>query len=352
MVWAAAAILVAGLGIGYHGWRARQSARALTVAWMPAPEDRVIVRDAGPTGADAPVLAGLEAYERHDLETAIRLLGAARSTDEMEIVRRIYLASACVLTGDPKAGLRALEGLRLDTLPEPWRGEALWTRYVALRRTGQGAVAEALRRELAARGDVIGRARVARPSPRPRCADVVRAASHFVATRVAALVCTIVAAPLGCSRTDLPRPTHEAWAREDAVRLAADRAARAALPDSAQRALLRADVAIARIDSLAVLPSRAALEPRANGSWKYDGGIWVPNIPMSPRAWRVWRRSKWRGATWRMGSSSRRKRWRCGAGRWARIIRSSPRHCPIWDACARARALGTGRSMPATPKRC
>ncbi len=153
-VWAplaAAAALVALFFLRPHApSRPEEAAR-----WIAVDRDLVLTRgDAN--GADSLFRAGLEAYERHDAAAAARLLAASHATGGEEDLRRLYLASALVTASRPAEALAVLDDLRPASLPEPWRSEGLWVRYLALDRAGRRDEAAAELRELADAPGAIG----------------------------------------------------------------------------------------------------------------------------------------------------------------------------------------------------
>ncbi|MBI5169214.1 MAG: hypothetical protein HZA61_06975 [Candidatus Eisenbacteria bacterium] len=107
-------------------------------------------------GADSVVLHGLQAYERGELARAADLLAAPSADEEFDILRRVYLASAQLRLDQPDSALVTLRSVRFATLPEPWRSENEWTRYVACLRTGEVARADSLLGELSLRVGPVG----------------------------------------------------------------------------------------------------------------------------------------------------------------------------------------------------
>lgn len=106
------------------------------------PSRLAMVRDG--SESDSLVLAGVAAYQREDFQAARRLLVAPQADRSMELMRRVYLASAQLQGGRPDSALVTLAQARAELLPEPWRSESEWTRMVALSRTGQRASADSL----------------------------------------------------------------------------------------------------------------------------------------------------------------------------------------------------------------
>ncbi len=161
--WAIAAsiLLIAGRGaLRMFGDSHGNAATArITPGWIIAPHDGVANRDARSDSADVLVDRGLAAYEAHDVESAIRLLSAAKAEGEMDLVRIVFLASALTWKGDAESFAiadRLLASVAIDDLPDPWRGEALWTRAILLRQQNKASEADALLRALSSRTDGIG----------------------------------------------------------------------------------------------------------------------------------------------------------------------------------------------------
>jgi hypothetical protein len=143
---AAAAAVAVALGVPFVAQHAARHDGAFT--WLPAGSG--VVQRA--TGSDPHLVAGLEAYARHDAEAAERELSAARATGSAEAARRVFLASAVLARGDAERAIGLLESVNFDQdLPEPWRGEALRTLAQAWRRAGRAGQADSLERALGAR---------------------------------------------------------------------------------------------------------------------------------------------------------------------------------------------------------
>jgi len=143
---AAAAALVLALGVPFLMQRAARREGAFT--WLPAGSG--VVQRA--TGSDPRLIAGLEAYARHDAEAAERELSAAHASGSAESARRVFLASAVLARGDAERAIALLESVNFDQdLPEPWRSEALRTLALAWRRAGRAAQADSLEHVLGAR---------------------------------------------------------------------------------------------------------------------------------------------------------------------------------------------------------
>lgn len=138
-----------------------------TAEWLTPASGPASVRRSDPTQRDAALTAGLEAYDRRDLTTAIEALSAARATGSLETMRRIFLGSALTHSGDYRGAVEALSGCGLENVPEPWRGESEWTLLVALHQARDDAAADSLLRTLAAENSSVG-ARARRLLGRPR----------------------------------------------------------------------------------------------------------------------------------------------------------------------------------------
>ena len=160
VVAAAAAALVAVFALPRRG-------PSLEPVWLPSMGDALERRGAAPTERDALVWRGLSAYGRHDLDHALEWLeGEPASEPGIESLRRLHLASARLLTGDARRALQAIDGMGLDPLPHPWRGEARWLRACALARLGRTDEARAELQRLALEtGDAGERARRALNHP-------------------------------------------------------------------------------------------------------------------------------------------------------------------------------------------
>jgi hypothetical protein len=143
---AAAAAVAVAVGAPLVAQRAARHEGAF--AWLPAGSG--VVQRA--SAIDPHLVAGLEAYARHDAGTAERELAAARASGSAEAARRVFLASAVLSRGDAERAIGLLESVNFDQdLPEPWRTEALRTLALAWRRAGRAGQADSLVRELGAR---------------------------------------------------------------------------------------------------------------------------------------------------------------------------------------------------------
>jgi hypothetical protein len=131
-----------------------------TLNWLPLSAEGPSLRSSVEAIANKDLAAGLDAYAARDLDQAITLLERAEASEQMETIRKIFLASALAWSGNHAEAVSVLQTINLRTLPDPWGGEAHWTLYVALEKSGQTASADSLLRILAQeRGDVGDRAR-------------------------------------------------------------------------------------------------------------------------------------------------------------------------------------------------
>jgi tetratricopeptide (TPR) repeat protein len=99
---------------------------------------------------------GIRAYAAGDYRRAVGILAATRAPEGSEDLRRLYLASALSLSGRYEEASRVLEELAPETLPQPYRDEALWIRYVVLWHTGSRREAETLLERLRGSPGEIG----------------------------------------------------------------------------------------------------------------------------------------------------------------------------------------------------
>ncbi len=104
---------------------------------------------------EAALLEGLQAYSRGDMESAIRVLSRPATSGRLETLRSIYLASAFAHQADWRRTLSNLRAVPEQSVPEPWRSDVRWTRYLALRQTSEPA-ADSLLTEIAKGQDELG----------------------------------------------------------------------------------------------------------------------------------------------------------------------------------------------------
>ncbi len=130
--------------------------RGAAVAWLPRPDPGVLARGGASNGADSSLLAGLAAYEQHNLVVARRGLEAAHASGVMEQVRRVYLANTLLQLGAALPALDQLQSLDYTQLPEPWRAESRWALGQALAGAGRKEQADSLMRQLASEPGPVG----------------------------------------------------------------------------------------------------------------------------------------------------------------------------------------------------
>lgn len=99
---------------------------------------------------------GLVAYSDGDWRRAIGLLRDAPADGATDLLRRVYLASALAFSNRPADALVELEDVPLDRLPQPWGGEARWTRAIALRDLGRTSEARDALLEIADEPGALG----------------------------------------------------------------------------------------------------------------------------------------------------------------------------------------------------
>ena len=153
---AAALTVVAGLFVMLRLPLQPMTRPPAAVAWLPRPELGMLTRGGDSNGADTTLIAGLVAYELHDLLGARELLESSHATGMMEQVRRVYLANTLLHLGAVKPALEQLQSLDYTELPEPWRSESRWALGSALARTGNTRQADSLLRQLATEPGPIG----------------------------------------------------------------------------------------------------------------------------------------------------------------------------------------------------
>ncbi len=119
--------------------------------WIPSDRGVVSLRGSANAGLDEDFLRGVRAYDERDATTALGHFQAAKAKDAYEDLRRIYLASSLLLGGRADDALTALEGIKPETLPEPWRTDAQWISVLALLSVERREQAELLLEELSRR---------------------------------------------------------------------------------------------------------------------------------------------------------------------------------------------------------
>lgn len=137
---------------------------SLRADWLLPMANDIRLREVGGIREDTLLANGLQAYERRETERAVELLSRAVAAGSLEVVRKMYLASALVHLGRHGEALPILESLRIERLPEPWSSEVAWTFYLALRAQKQRARADSVLHGLAeSPGEIGERARRALP---------------------------------------------------------------------------------------------------------------------------------------------------------------------------------------------
>jgi len=112
-------------------------------AFAPAPALR------SETASRSAILsAGFAAYAHGQDEIAIENLQRVEAEGQIEIARRLYLASALAWRDRCREAAALLRGLPLRELPDPWAACGTWTLYTCAREAGLHAEAEALLRAL------------------------------------------------------------------------------------------------------------------------------------------------------------------------------------------------------------
>jgi len=114
---------------------------------LPTAWEELHLRSSG--SLDGAMRLGLEAYGRREWSAAGDLLAGATASGASDVLRRLYLASALAFSKRPADALEALEGVPLESVPEPWGSEGLWTRAIALEELGRAEEADAALRRLA-----------------------------------------------------------------------------------------------------------------------------------------------------------------------------------------------------------
>lgn len=88
--------------------------------------------------------AAVEAYGNLDFEAAVKILRRLELPRGFEDFRKIYLGSSLAWMERYSEAVDALETVDIETIPEPWSGEAGWTHYVALKKSGDPVRADSL----------------------------------------------------------------------------------------------------------------------------------------------------------------------------------------------------------------
>ncbi|HEU4364269.1 MAG TPA: hypothetical protein VFT13_02270 [Candidatus Krumholzibacteria bacterium] len=127
--------------------------------WIPISGEATLLRSPTNSSPSQDVTDALRAYRQRDAATAVEELRAFKvpvSDATVYTLRDLYLASALVNAAQPEEALATLETLGIESLPQPWRGHARWTYYLALMRVGRTNEAFALLGSLAQETGEIG----------------------------------------------------------------------------------------------------------------------------------------------------------------------------------------------------
>lgn len=137
--------------------------------WLPPAGEGLEQRLRGGSSDEAGVWKGIAAYDARDLNRAVETLSGARPSETgLDHMRRVYLASAYLLKNRPREALTTLQGMDLETLPYPWRGEALWIQAESLSRLGRTEEAHQTLERLSSEPGAAGeraRRRLGKPEP-------------------------------------------------------------------------------------------------------------------------------------------------------------------------------------------
>lgn len=129
-------------------------------ALLPAEGETTLMRSGDHVAGLDSFIEALEVYRARDPRLAARLFREADVPEGYDGLRRLYLASALLLVGEPDESLAVLETLNVDTLPQPWRDEARWVAYLGLRERGDAEAARPRLEQLAdSPGEIGDRAR-------------------------------------------------------------------------------------------------------------------------------------------------------------------------------------------------
>lgn len=157
------AALLTLVSAGTFMWRGQVGNRGTALGqidWLPSPNPVVVTRDSLPAMADQALADGLVAYRAHDAATTVRRLQDTHAGGALEQVRLLYLGNALLQLHRAPEAVAALQSLHPSMVPEPWRGEALWSLSLAWRATGETSRADSLLHTLSLQpGDIGERAR-------------------------------------------------------------------------------------------------------------------------------------------------------------------------------------------------
>jgi hypothetical protein len=124
--------------------------------WIPTDRARALPRVPVSSELDGALDDALAAYESRDAARALRLLRLAEVSDDLELMRQIYLASALVLNGRGAEAVDVLDRLEVDTIPQPDRRWTQLTLYAAFRQVGRDDEADRLIGKLATEPGKVG----------------------------------------------------------------------------------------------------------------------------------------------------------------------------------------------------
>ncbi|MFN0150447.1 MAG: hypothetical protein ACKVU1_07020 [bacterium] len=132
------------------------SSPARELRMLPAVSELTIWRDASERPPDAELLEGLTAYSREKFAAAIKKLQTPQPSHRLDVLRRVYLASAYAHDRRYDEGLAVLESIATDPIPDPWGAETRWAHWVALKHSGRHASADSVLHVLASEPGELG----------------------------------------------------------------------------------------------------------------------------------------------------------------------------------------------------
>lgn len=148
---ASAAVIAALIFLNIH----RDYNQEALEYWIP--DDRAILTPRSGSGnTDQMFWNGISAYNARDLDSAVKFLRISNARNSYDNLRDIYLASALSLRGKYKEALRIITSINLTHMPEPWRSETGWIRYIALSKTNRNEEAQKILDQLAELENDIG----------------------------------------------------------------------------------------------------------------------------------------------------------------------------------------------------
>lgn len=117
--------------------------------WIGLPTDGVVSRSVDGADVDPRFLDGLAAYELHHAARAAELLTGSRVSGDLGNLAGLYLATALYNTGRFRDAADTLQSMDLETIPEPWKDQAIWLLGLALAADNRPQAAEARFEQLA-----------------------------------------------------------------------------------------------------------------------------------------------------------------------------------------------------------